>query len=77
MNKYLLLFVLNLSGTPHYEIGGDSLPSGDSKVVIDYIDPLLFIVYINERGAINSVDIYSSFRKLCADLIHHKITVKY
>lgn len=72
-----LLSVLKQSGISHYEIAGDNFPSGDSKVVIDHIDGIWFVVYINERGVINSVDIYTSFRKLCADLVHHKINTKY
>lgn len=72
-----LLSVLKRSGISHYEIAGDDFPSGDSKVVIDHIDGIWFVVYINERGVINSVDIYTGFRKLCADLVHHKIKTKY
>lgn len=72
-----LLSALKQSGISHYEIAGDDFPSGDSKVVMDHVDGVWFVVYINERGVINSVDIYSSFRKLCTDLICHKINTKY
>lgn len=40
------------------------MPVGDTKIVIDYLDDMWILLFINERGNLGSVNYYWTFNDL-------------